>query len=102
MYLHKLAFLHCIDGATVLHFARKQHFYRLLLEHWRSIYIASGLSPKDKGFQRIDITDIPYLERYFDFVRCKHVHEHVTDEGAAVAEIHRVLCPSGYGVFQTP
>ena len=41
------------------------------------------------------ILDLPYEEEQFDFVLCRGVIHHVSDDNKAVAEIHRVLKTGG-------
>jgi SAM-dependent methyltransferase len=45
---------------------------------------------------------IPYDDNSFDVVVSANVLEHVQDPDAVFAEIHRVLKPGGFFVFQTP
>ena len=42
-----------------------------------------------------DITRLPFSESAFDAIICSHVLEHVPEDGAAIAELHRVLAPGG-------
>ncbi len=50
----------------------------------------------------VDITALPFATASFDVVYCSHVLEHVEDDRAALAELHRVLRPGGWGVLQVP
>ena len=51
----------------------------------------------------VDITDMPmYSDGSFDFFICSHVLEHVSDDGTALKELHRILAPGGRGIVMTP
>lgn len=51
----------------------------------------------------VDITDMPiYDDGSFDFFICSHVLEHVSDDGRALSELHRVLAPGGVGIVMAP
>ena len=49
-----------------------------------------------------DITAMRYADRSVDWFICFHVLEHIPDDGAALAEIHRVLRAGGAALFQVP
>ncbi len=49
-----------------------------------------------------DITAMRYPDDSADWFICFHVLEHIPDEPAALAEIHRVLRPGGQAVLQVP
>ena len=51
---------------------------------------------------RIDITDIPYADKYFDIIHCSHVLEHVVNDRRAMSELHRVLADDGWAILQVP
>ena len=48
------------------------------------------------------IEDMPFDDASFDGVVCSHVLEHVDDDGAAMAELCRVLRPDGWAVVLVP
>lgn len=50
----------------------------------------------------VDVMDIPFADRSFDFLVCNHVLEHVTDDRRALAEIERVLAPGGWAILMCP
>ena len=43
-----------------------------------------------------------FADESFDFVYSFHALEHIPDYRAALAEIHRILCPSGRWMIGTP
>lgn len=49
-----------------------------------------------------DLTDLPFPSGSFDMVLSSHVLEHVPDDRRALAEIARVLKPSGWAVLLFP
>lgn len=54
------------------------------------------------GMAAADLTQTPFDSASFDIVICSHVLEHVPDDGAAFAELHRILKPGGHAVLLTP
>ena len=54
------------------------------------------------AMERIDITDIRHPDSSFDVIYCSHVLEHVPDDRRAMAELRRVLRPSGWAVLLVP
>jgi SAM-dependent methyltransferase len=51
---------------------------------------------------KVDITDMPFKDEYFDVVLCNHVLEHIDDDGAAMGELFRVLKADGWAILQVP
>jgi len=51
---------------------------------------------------RMDLTDTGLADDSKTLVWCSHVLEHIPDERAALAEIHRILAPGGQLVLQVP
>ena len=64
-------------------------------------YHTGDLDPA-RADEVIDITDIPYPEGTFDVVICSHVLEHVPEDRRAMAELHRVMAPGGWGLIVVP
>lgn len=50
----------------------------------------------------IDITNIKYRSKYFDYIIVNHVLEHIEDEERAMTELHRVLKDCGKLIFSMP
>ena len=63
------------------------------------IYTACDLSHRRyrhvPNFVQADLTNLPFQDCFFDIVICSHVLEHVPDDTAAMAELHRVTKPGG-------
>jgi SAM-dependent methyltransferase len=49
-----------------------------------------------------DALRLPFADRSFDLVVCAEVLEHVPDDAAALAEVHRVLAPAGTLALSVP
>lgn len=49
-----------------------------------------------------DLTALAFRDRAFDAILCSHVLEHVVDDAAAMAELHRVLRTGGFALVQVP
>jgi SAM-dependent methyltransferase len=55
-----------------------------------------------RGFQKADITAMPFGDNTFDFVICSHVLEHIPDDRKAMQQILRVLKPGGEALLMVP
>jgi SAM-dependent methyltransferase len=86
--------------ADVLHFA-PDGVIRRLLERPQTRYVGADLHPAP-GDAQVDIQAQPFGDESFDLIVCSHVLEHVPDDGAAMREIRRVLCPAGVALLQHP
>lgn len=64
-------------------------------------YLSAGLDD-DRVMVSMDITDIDCPDESFDVIYCSHVLEHVADDRRALAELHRVLRPSGWAILLVP
>ncbi len=85
----------------MLHVAPEAHIRRQL-EPLRGLdHLAADLSGVDAA-EEVDITDIRHPDNSFDVICCSHVLEHVPDDRQAMAELHRVLSPSGWAVLLVP
>ena len=51
---------------------------------------------------RGDLTALPIRDEAVDLIHCFHVLEHIPDDRAAIAELCRVLAPTGLGLVQVP
>ena len=54
------------------------------------------------AMERGDITNMRHDDDSVDWFICFHVLEHIPDEAAALAEIHRILRPGGSALLQVP
>ena len=85
----------------VLHIAPEYCFLKPFGRMKNLEYITADLnSPWAKV--KLDVQNIPFPENTFDVILCNHVLEHVDDDRLAMRELHRVLKPNGFGIFQVP
>lgn len=85
----------------VLHFAPEQAFYKRFRKLKQLDYTTTDLlSPL--ADVKADICNLPFEDDSFDVILCNHVLEHIPDDTQAMRELHRVLKPGGWGVFQIP
>lgn len=75
------------------------------LEPWlRSIsgeYLSVDLS-SGSAMEHMDITDLKLEDDRFSLVWCSHVLEHIENDRKAMAELFRILHPSGLAVILVP
>jgi SAM-dependent methyltransferase len=64
-------------------------------------YITGDLFRRDVD-HRIDLTDLPFRDGFFDVVFASHVLEHIPDDRAAIREVRRVVRPGGFAVLPVP
>jgi SAM-dependent methyltransferase len=86
---------------TVLHFAPEAPIYKILAKQSNIDYYPCDLYPT-YGMHKVDVTDIPYRDDFFDYVIINHVLEHIADEKQALCELFRVLKPNGTVIISVP
>ena len=89
-----------ISGAEILHFAPEPALKRLVTEFSPKIYLTADIN-EGRADIAINIEKIDLLDNSFDTVICNHVLEHV-DDGRALAEIIRILRPTGRAILTVP
>ncbi len=87
-------------GKRVLEFAPESFTAGYLSRHFET-HVTADLLRVDVDY-RLDITRLPFPDSVFDVVIASHVLEHIPDDRAALAEIARVLSPSGLAVLPVP
>lgn len=105
---HRLLWLYLVNRTPiltsrlrVLHLAPERVIRRRLLALPNLVYISGDLdSPLAKT--TLDILALPFPDTSFDVILCNHVLEHIPDDARAMRELHRVLRPGGWGIFQVP
>jgi SAM-dependent methyltransferase len=85
----------------LLHLAPERGIERRLRALPAVDYVCADIDAK-LATERVDVARMPYADTSFDLVLCSHVLEHVPDDRAAIAEIHRVLRPDGTAIIIVP
>ncbi|MCZ8022429.1 MAG: methyltransferase domain-containing protein [Cyclobacteriaceae bacterium] len=86
---------------SVLHIAPELCFMKQFEAKHGDTYITADIeSPLAKV--KMDIHEMPFADKQFDYVLCNHVLEHVRDDIQAMQEIKRVLKPGGQAILQVP
>lgn len=104
----RFAYLYLRDRTTVfrghlrlLHIAPEPHLGPRLKALPGLTYVSGDLEARRVDV-RLDVMKLPFPDRCFDAIICNHVLEHVTDDRAAMAELHRVLRPGRPALLQVP
>ena len=84
----------------VLHLAPEAFFVDLFRKMFKG-YTTADLERRDVDCA-VDLTRLPFKDASFDVVYASHVLEHIKDDGQALAEIRRVLMPSGIAFLPVP
>lgn len=105
---HRLQWLFMRDRAdafssphSLLHIAPEPSLARQLVGSPDVTYITADRDPALANVA-VDITGLAFATDSFDIILCNHVLEHVPDDAAAMAELHRVLKPTGWALLQVP
>lgn len=85
----------------VLHFAPEQAFYKRFRKMKNLDYVTTDLN-SPLADVKADICNLPFKDNEFDIIFCNHVLEHIPDDTKAMQELHRIMKPGGYGIFQIP
>jgi SAM-dependent methyltransferase len=85
----------------VLHVAPEPCIRRNLLRAPNLRYAAIDMYQTGTA-QAMDLTRLDFADRSFDLILCSHVLEHIEDDRKAMAEIARVLRPTGRAVVMVP
>ncbi len=89
------------DTLKVLHFAPEQAFHKRFKKLENITYTTTDLNSPIADV-KADICQLPFGDDSYDVILCNHVLEHIPDDTKAMEELHRVLKPGGWGVFQIP
>lgn len=91
---------------TILHIAPEYNLSKWIAQQQPLSYIQGDRHME--GYQypatvlHMDVTQLPFEAKTFDWVICNHVLEHIEDDQQAMGEIYRVLKPGGSAVLQVP
>ncbi|MDT0605396.1 class I SAM-dependent methyltransferase [Croceitalea rosinachiae] len=89
------------DKLKVLHFAPEQAFHKRFRKQENLEYLTTDLN-SPLADVKADICSLPFEDASFDVILCNHVLEHIEDDTKAMQELHRILKPNGWGIFQIP
>lgn len=89
------------EKLKVLHIAPEQCFYTRFKKQKNLEYTTLDLESPIADI-KADICNIPLPDNHFDVVFCNHVLEHIPNDQKAMQELHRVMKPGGWGIFQVP
>jgi SAM-dependent methyltransferase len=105
---HRLLWLYLVNRTPLLtsrlrllHLAPERVIQRRLLALPNLVYVSADLDSRLAAVT-LDILALPFPNASFDVILCNHVLEHVPDDTRALSELHRVLRPGGWGIFQVP
>lgn len=85
----------------VLHFAPEKQIEKKIRSNKKMIYITADIEA-GRADRVEDITHISFPDKYFDYIICNHVLEHIKDEKAAFMELKRCIKTDGKVVFSVP
>lgn len=85
----------------LLHFAPEQAFYKRFKKLKNLEYTTTDLN-SPLADVKADICNLPFDDNSFDVILCNHVLEHIPNDTKAMQELHRVMKPGGWGIFQIP
>ncbi|WP_067033026.1 class I SAM-dependent methyltransferase [Allomuricauda sp. CP2A] len=85
----------------VLHFAPEQAFHKRFKKLSNIQYTTTDLN-SPLAEVKADICNLPFADNSFDVILCNHVLEHIPNDTKAMQELHRVMKPGGWGIFQIP
>jgi SAM-dependent methyltransferase len=85
----------------LLHVAPETVLEKILRSKSNIDYVTADLLAPDVMI-KINLTGIRFPDHSFDAIICNHVLEHIIDDRKAMAELYRVLKPSGWAVLQVP
>lgn len=87
---------------NILHFSPSRSIYRMIKKNNLVNYFSTDFEDEFLADYRFDITRIEQENNKFDTVICYHILEHIKNDRQAMAELYRVLKPSGILYIQTP
>lgn len=85
---------------SILHFAPDivlGSYFRKVFRQYRSADLQNP-----RADYQVDLLDLPFDDRSYEFIFASHVLEHIKNDQQALAEIKRVLKPGGVAVLPVP
>ncbi len=85
---------------NMIHFA-PEPFFRDFFSQRFGRYETADLHMKGVD-HTVDLQQLPFADKTYDFVYASHVLEHIPDDEKALAEIRRILKPNGIAILPVP
>jgi SAM-dependent methyltransferase len=98
------AFAHgdAFNPQSMIHFAPEP----ALSSHIRQKNLFACYATADKNMPgadfHVDLQDLPFEDKSYDFFICSHVLEHVPDDRKALRDLYRITWPGGCGLLMAP
>ena len=89
-------------GVRMLDFSPSRALYRALKSMPDIEYVSSDFAGEFVADRHYDLTKLDLPDASVDLITCFHILEHIDNDRAAMAELHRVLAPGGSALIQTP
>lgn len=102
LFFDKIELFKKIPDFRILHFGPEPHLSKKISSLNPVEYIQADLYPRWEKSVKMDATNIPHQDNYFDLLICNHILEHIPDYKKAMQEIFRVIKPNGIAILQTP
>lgn len=90
-----------LSNNNLLHIAPEKIFMEKFTSLFKENYLTADLCDKNAKL-KMDITNIEYPEKSFDYIYCNHVLEHIQDDKKAMRELNRVLKQDGWAILLVP
>lgn len=100
LYIHIASLFPFLRNKSILHFAPESILKEIFLASGAQ-YFDADINPQKATYQ-IDITNILFDDKRFDYIFCIHVLEHIPDDLKAMRELYRVLKPGGIAYLCVP
>jgi SAM-dependent methyltransferase len=101
VFLEKKTDLFESKNKKMLHVAPEYIFMKKFSRVLGDGYTTADLT-SSRAMLRMDVSNIPFPDDYFDVIYCSHVLEHVFDDRKAIREFFRVLKEEGWAVLLVP
>ncbi len=105
LYMKQFILSKKFESMNMLHVAPEAMLASILIQDQRIKYIKGDKFAEDYYYPdtiQMDITNITFEDKTFDFIMCNHVLEHIYEDNVAMSEIYRVLKPGGQAILQVP
>ena len=89
-----------VSEMKMLHVA-PETFFKKMFSRLFGAYETADLLMKDVD-HKVDLQNLPFKDETYDVIFASHVLEHIADDRRAIAEIRRVLKPTGVAILPVP